>query len=149
MSEKETVVANCTFAELMGTPGDDQDKPRVNTRWEVEEDDGGKVQAGDVYYKDLYLTDKAFPWSLKALRAMGFKGDDLEQVKTVEGVKCRLVMEPEEYQGVEKMKVQWINRIGGGVPMKGADRLSFAERMKAQIAAAEAGQEKKEEDEGF
>ena len=139
------VVAECTFAELQGDPDDDANKPRINTAWKVNED--GEHE-GEVYYKDLYLTPNAMKWSLKALRAAGFKGDDVTKCGQIVGNEARIVVGEEEYNGETSLKLKFINKIGGGKPMTGASKLTFAETLKAQIMAAEAGSgdTKEEED---
>lgn len=87
------------------------------------------------------FSDGAFEITMKALRVMGFKGTNLLELPTqaIEN-EVSLVVIHDDYVGVTKAKVQWVNdpRGGGGVkvskPVDGDKLRMFAARM-AQRAA--------------
>jgi hypothetical protein len=72
----------------------------------------------------LYLTEKAFPYTLKALKeAFGFDGafekDGKDNVAPqVVGRQARITVELEEYEGEERAKVKFINNVNGGFQAK-------------------------------
>lgn len=87
--------------------------------------------------------------ALKALRAMGWTGNDLsvfefgnDMPHEMAGVAVEIVVETEDYEGKSRTKVKWVNAPGGGVavknPMSAPAVKSFAARMKAAIAAFDA-----------
>lgn len=139
-------VATCVDAQLCGEDGNDADKPRIETEWQIDEGE----EAGNTYYKHLYLTDKAFKWSLKSLRNAGFEGDNLATVgEQLKGNKAVVVLEEDEWEGNVRTVIKWINKLGGGVPMQGEAKISFAEKMMNKIAALEAGKEEESEEVPF
>ena len=74
---------------------------------------------GDTIRGWLYLSDKAFPYSVKALKdAFGFDGDFETLPDQVNQKDCRIVVQLEEYEGKERAKVQFINNINGGYKAK-------------------------------
>lgn len=83
----------------------------------------------------LYLSDKAFDWSLEVLKeAFGFDGDfeDLAQLTNKE---CSITTEFEEYQSngewKKTLRVKWIN-TKGGPKMEAGARQSLAARLSAK-----------------
>lgn len=88
-----------------------------------------------------FFTEKTLPTTLKALRTMGWKGNDLEDLTGIDANTVELVVEHEEYNGNVTAKVRWINPLNGG-GMKAAlapDKAkAFAARMRQQIAAFDA-----------
>lgn len=84
----------------------------------------------------LYFSEKAAERSIATLRVMGWKGIDISTL-TAEDVSAEVdvTIAEDEYQGVKRLKVQWINAPGSGPAMlkhvmDGAQKQSFAERMR-------------------
>jgi hypothetical protein len=66
-------------------------------------------QSGHSIYHDLYLTDATIEKTVKALRSLGFKGDqfaDFLKQRPCDGVQFEVVHE--EYNGKTQAKVKWI-----------------------------------------
>jgi hypothetical protein len=87
-----------------------------------------------------YFTDASFPITIKALRALGWAGDDLSDLSGIDTNEVELVVENEEYEGKVRPKVQFINALGGlGMkePMPEDRKKSFAAAMRDRIKAAE------------
>jgi hypothetical protein len=100
---------------------------------------GGEVEYVTWYG---YFTDAAADRTIKALRDMGWTGNDLDQLKE----DCsdlpnavQLDIQPDD-KGY--MKVAWINKPGGGVAMREtmtqAQKLGFAQQMKGRCLAIKA-----------
>lgn len=91
-----------------------------------------------------YFTDAAQEYTFKALRTMGWEGDDLTDLKGIEKNEVTVIVALEEYDGKENLKVKGIFPLGGsGVanPMSDAEAKKFAALMKgAAIASRTAGQ---------
>ena len=106
------------------------DKPRVETTWQIDDGERG----GETFYRSLYLTDAAVEHALKSLANAGFKGDDITAVDQIVGNKALLVLDEDTWEGKTRTVIKWINKLGGGTPMTGANRESFAQKMKARLA---------------
>jgi len=101
--------------------------------------------------KDLYFTDKTWERSIKALQAMGWKGQDISQVDGLDQNDVSITIEEkvqtdrdgairtdQHGNAIYRNEVAWIN--GGVQRMEAAKKLSFVEEMKArmrQLAASE------------
>lgn len=85
-----------------------------------------------------YLTEKTAPRTMKALRAMGWTGDNIETAESSNGsslpTKVEAVVELDAYEGKVRPKVQWINAIGGGRSAT-LDKAALAKRLAAQAKA--------------
>lgn len=96
---------------------------------------------GITYYGPL--SDAAFPYTMKAIRAAGFLGDDLANLSSLSGEtpEVVLVIGPEEYpkgSGKITMKVKFINSAGGLAlkdALQGDDLKAFARQMKGKIVS--------------
>lgn len=90
-----------------------------------------------------WLTGGATEITVKALRAMGWQGDDLSDLSTVGSVDCELVVEEEEYNGKWYPKIKFVNVPGGGAkfgaPMDAAKKRAFAARMRGEVMAVAGG----------
>lgn len=67
-----------------------------------------------VYYGSL--SPKALPYTLANLLRCGLKSDDLSTLcesDAFDGREIELVLENDTYEGKTRLKVQWINEIGG------------------------------------
>lgn len=85
-----------------------------------------------------YFTDDAFPITMKALRTMGWTGQDLEDIYGLDANEVQLVVEHESYDGRTRPKVRWVNPMGNlslKAPMDAARAKAFSARMRGKIAA--------------
>ena len=86
-----------------------------------------------------YFTDKTTDRTLDSLRHCGWDGVDLQVLTGLGSTEVELIIERKEYNGKERTKVQWVNRLGSGFQQKapmGADQAkAFAEKMKGKIIA--------------
>jgi hypothetical protein len=84
----------------------------------------------------LYLTEKAFPYTVKTLREVfDFDGNFETVVSQVQEKQCSITVEIEEYNGKERAVVKFVNRygsgpIGAGAPI--ADATSFLRNLTAK-----------------
>jgi hypothetical protein len=96
-----------------------------------------------------YLTEKTTARTVESLQHMGYQGDDLGQFEDAGADACAellpivvdLVCEPEEYEGKWTLKVQWVNRSGGGrfkakKPLVGGELKAFAAQLKGAFKNA-------------
>lgn len=93
---------------------------------------------GELIHAWLYLTDKALDISVRSLRRLGWKGNDLNELDNKGGNLATPVMidcQIEEYNGQSSLKVKWINQLGPQRRAPGAEFAGFAEAMKARVAA--------------
>ena len=93
--------------------------------------------AGRSIPHDLYLTDKTIEKTVKALRALGFKGEsfaDFTGQTPSEGVQFEIVHE--EYKGNVRAKVKWIGVAPKVLAPSELDALSdkFSEVLTAAVA---------------
>lgn len=86
----------------------------------------------------LVFSDKSAPYSIERLRALGWSGNDLADLKGIDANEVSVEVKYEMYNGEEKMKVQILT--GGGVVLK--DKLddkgkkAFASKYKALAASS-------------
>lgn len=89
---------------------------------------------------------------LESLIYMGFQSDDLTELMDISDDQARalmpelvdLVVAPEEFDGVWRLKVKWVNRAGGGragfkKPLSKDDMRSFAAQMRGTLKNARGG----------
>jgi hypothetical protein len=88
------------------------------------------------------FTEKAEPFTLKALRVLGWQGDDISDLSgIIDGPECEAVIGHEQdLQGEWRHRVRFIQAIGaGGVAMKSKmteeQSKAFAERMRGRVMA--------------
>jgi hypothetical protein len=81
-----------------------------------------------------WLSDGALEITLKALRAMGWQGDDLDDLSTVGSLECDVVTAFETYKDNDYLKVKFVNALGS-TQMAGAKKQRFAEQMRGKIRA--------------
>lgn len=93
------------------------------------------------------LGDNSIDFTIDALRACGWTGDDLSELPALAesgglATEVSLVVVHETYQDKTRAKVKFVNRAGGGGKLKleralePADLKSFAQRMKSKVRAA-------------
>jgi hypothetical protein len=83
-----------------------------------------------------FFTEKTRDSTLKALRACGWVGDDLENLGALDA-QVSLVIEHEDDDGKQRAKVRWVNSLGFKVtsPMSPSDLKAFAASMRETIRA--------------
>lgn len=84
-----------------------------------------KTTEGEDLTAYLYLSDAAFERTTKTLREVfGFDNNFEKVVEQVTSKECSIVVEAEEFEGKSRMKVKWINTVGGsGKPLENAGSL--------------------------
>jgi hypothetical protein len=92
---------------------------------------------GETILAYLYFTEGALPHSLKSLRALGWAGNNLENLGAL-SAPVRIVLLDEEWEGKSHTKVKWINALGTGVSQiqsaMSADEVRlFAARLQGRI----------------
>jgi hypothetical protein len=80
----------------------------------------------------LVFSEKAAPWSIKRLRALGWTGDSLADLTGIDSSEVDVEVKYEEYNGELKMKVQII--VGGTVTLEN----QFDDKAKKAFAAKHA-----------
>lgn len=84
-----------------------------------------------------YFTEKTKERTVKSLRYCGWTCDDIDVLTGLGSEEVELVVEAEEYGGVTRDKIQWVNRIGGGLevqnPMADGEASAFAKSLKGFI----------------
>lgn len=86
-----------------------------------------------------YFSEATFERTIESLRLLGWKSDDLSDLRGIDANEVSIVIEHEpDLQGEYRARVKWINGLGG-VALK--DRMdvgaakAFAARMKGQVLA--------------
>lgn len=85
--------------------------------------------------------EKALEHTLKALRAAGWKGDDLSDLSSIGGPdapEVDLVVENEEYEGKVRPRIRWVNPRGGPsvkAQLTPDKAKAFAARMRGAVLA--------------
>lgn len=87
-----------------------------------------------------YFTEKSFEITMKALRACGWQGDNINDLVGLTSNTVELVIEKETYEGKTRSKVKWVNPEGGGglalkAPLDPVRATRFAASMRGKIAA--------------
>ena len=103
-----------------------------------------ETEQGEDLTAFLYLSDAALERTVRTLREVFGFNDDFGTVKEqVTGKQASIVVEAEEYEGKSRMKVKWINTVGGGSgkPLENASTLlaqlsAKAKRIPAAAPAA-------------
>ena len=91
-----------------------------------------KTDQGEELTAYLYLSDAAFERTTKTLREVfGFDNNFEAVVAQVTGKECSIVVEAEEYEGKTRMKIKWVNSVGGS----SAKPLDNAASLLAQLSA--------------
>ncbi len=104
-------------------------------------DDSGRVDHGaTIDWVGSFANDKSTEITIKALRACGWTGNDLTDLRGINDLEVELDVQLEEYQGEQRLRVRWVNKPGGG-RIKFADELdqrsrqALAARLKQRAAA--------------
>ncbi|MBA3843623.1 MAG: hypothetical protein H0X39_13610 [Actinobacteria bacterium] len=83
---------------------------------------------------------------IESLQYLGWTGDEIAELVDIDEARVavlfpnevELACSVEEYDGNTRLRVNWVNRLGGGrftfkEPLKGADLKSFSSQMRGQI----------------
>lgn len=81
--------------------------------------DGERDQVGRTITHSAWLTAKAFDKTIETLlKVFPNWSGDLSRLAAndgdFDGLNCEIVAEPEEYEGKTRIKVKWLNAVGGG-----------------------------------
>ena len=91
-----------------------------------------KTDQGEELTAYLYLSDAAVERTVKTLREVFAFDNSFESVvQQVTGKPCSIVVEAEEYEGKTRMKVKWVNSVGGS----SAKPLENSATLLAQLSA--------------
>jgi hypothetical protein len=101
----------------------------------------------------VYFSDKAMKHALRALRAMGWKGTDIDELPGLAQMGelanvVRLTIEHDEYKGKISHKVKWISDPNGASadrPLDDDKRKDLRDRMRKAIVEIEGGEASPEE----
>lgn len=121
----------------LGTTG--TNKEQVAVLLETMHEETGEL-TGETITWFGYFTEKATERTLESLRLLGWQGSDLADLSTVGTKEVVIVVEAEEYKGVWRPKVKWINDPeSGGIalkaPLDDAKAKQFAAKMKGTVLA--------------
>jgi hypothetical protein len=99
-----------------------------------------------------HFTDKTTERTIESLQHAGWAGDDLSELDGLDeqGVRnalpdiVELVCEAEEYKEKWQLRVQWVNKMGGGrfafkQPLTGGDLKAFAAQMRSTVQSLRGG----------
>lgn len=113
---------------------------QVAVSLEVTDVDGNPTGERIAWYGTF--TEAAYPYTVKTLRVMGWRGDDLSDLSSIAGTPVSIVVQSEEYKGKVRQKVAFVNAPGGGAILKEQmtpdAAKSFADRMRSKIRMADA-----------
>lgn len=91
-----------------------------------------------------HFSDKTWEFDIKALRACGWRGDDIRDLSALKDNEVSLVINHEDdtENGGKRARVRWVNAIGFAItkPLAGAKLDNFAARVRAlssKVAAAQ------------
>jgi hypothetical protein len=106
---------------------------------------GGEQNGQRATYYGYFGSDAQVNMQVKALRACGWKGDDLADLSGLDQ-ECEIVVKHEEYNGKTSAKVKYVNPLAAAprAAMAADKARSFANAMKARIRAAEAPEPERE-----
>lgn len=110
-------------------------KPQIAVEYQVSE---GECHGETITWFG-YFTEKTIERTMQALRNSGWKTDDLTDLAGLGDTEVKIVCDEEEYNGEVRLKVQWVNSIGGlGLkkPMTPEQAKAFAARMKGAAVAS-------------
>ncbi len=65
-----------------------------------------------------YFTEKTTARTLESLRYCGWSNDDISQMEGMGDYLVQIVVEAEMYEGKMRDRIRWVNRLGGGGPIK-------------------------------
>lgn len=113
-------------------------KPQVAVDLEITQ--GDHAGAHVTWYG--FFTDATHERTFKALRAMGWQGDDVSNLAGIDANEVSITLKSEEYEGKVSQKVAWINPLGGVVlkePMTPEQAKAFGAQMRGAAIASRGG----------
>lgn len=133
MGEQRKVLAIVPSQKALLGKSNTKGTPQVEVDFEVT--DGPEDGATLKHF--MYLSDAAIQYTVKDLRTLGWKGDDVSNITGLDR-KVELVLEPEEYKGQTRDKVKFINDPTDRPGSQGIDNPgAFAASLKGKIAQAD------------
>lgn len=119
-----------------------------NTQIAVEFEICEEGYAGEVITWIGHFTDGTAARTVESLQIAGWQGDDISELDGQPGAtampdEVSLTCEGEEYNGEYKLKVQWVNRPGGGrfkfkEQITGNDLKAFGAQLRATVKSVRA-----------
>jgi len=105
-------------------------------------------QAGHQITEFLSFSEAALKYTVEKMRTMGWSGIDLADVETLGSNEVEIVVRAEEWEGQSRMRVAFINAVGGAsMALKSAlnesERKAFAARMRGLIVGLDPSQARK------
>lgn len=87
-----------------------------------------------------FKTERSEAKTIETLRLCGWRGDDFEDLSTIDGTaQVSVVCEEDEYQGQRSVRVRWLNAVAAKLDQSKARE--FAQRMKARVRAVDAAKD--------
>jgi len=84
--------------------------------------------AGHVINYYGFFTDKTKQRTIESLRYCGWKNDDIMAMDGMGDLLVRIVVKHEPWEGKVNAKVAWVNRLGGGGPIKLEKPMDMAQK---------------------
>jgi hypothetical protein len=84
--------------------------------------DNGKPTNATIEWVGGFGSDDSAKITLRALRACGWSGDDLLDLRGINDCDVEIDVQRDEYQGESRLRVRWVNKPGSG-------RLTFKEQL--------------------
>lgn len=85
-----------------------------------------------------FANEKSMEITAKALRACGWQGDDIEDMRGIDANVVELDVQWDTYDGKQRLRVKWVNRPGGGLVFKdkldGGKKKAVSARLRGFLA---------------
>ena len=109
---------------------------QVAVRFQVTE---GPQSGETITWYGFFNTPDNARRAVESLRRAGWQGDDLADLRGLGDAEVELVLAEETYEGRARVRVQWVNELGGGPTlsrrMDEGQRRAFAQRMKGIVTS--------------
>lgn len=108
--------------------------PQVAVRLQITD----QAHSGETITWYGYFTDNTTERTLDSLRILGWAADELSDLTGIDANEVEIVVDEEEYNGQQKLRVRWINEIRGPLvaPMTADQLRVFSAKMKGAAVAA-------------
>ncbi len=92
-------------------------------------------QKGNTITGFFPCTENSMGYTVEKMRALGWKGVDLDDLSTLGTEEADIVVKQETYNGETKLKVAFVNKIGATVvsSLDADKRKAFAQRMRSIV----------------
>lgn len=128
-----TYIARAVSAELGYTSGG---KEQVGVTFEIAE---GEHKGNRLGWYGYFHTEDTSNRTLESLEIAGWTGEGrFQEFRGLGSTECQIVVSHNEYQGKTRVKVDWVNRIGGAFmksQMDQTQRDSFEARIESAMMA--------------